>query len=413
MENITDDPSGILMESVLEGMAEYYSAELRQKVIRGMKVQAEKCLFAGGMVTYGYAVNPDKSYYPDPMTSKVVVFIFEQYAYGKSIVEILEMLKMKGIKNTRGTDFAFNSISNMLRNRKYIGEYVFGDIVIPNGMPRIISDETFNLVAERLDEHKKAPVANRDIRFLLVNKIYCGLCHQKMIGYSGTGKRARYYYYLCKGRKAHKCNKEYAKKNQIEEYVVERCQDLLDDKIIDRLIDEMVKKGADEYDKSELKVLEKRLNDVNRKISNLTKAIIDCDIDIVRRNLCAEMPVLEEDKSNIESQIAKYVQFNNRAQPDMVRKFLLKLRDGSYSNDNTKQILIDTFINQVFLYDDRVTIIYNSGHKKEITTKEMLTYIENKSAEQKCSSISQKVDLDDIQSNTIYFRNSFAITYFF
>lgn len=35
-ENITTDASGVLMESVLEGMAEYYSAELSQKVKRGI-----------------------------------------------------------------------------------------------------------------------------------------------------------------------------------------------------------------------------------------------------------------------------------------------------------------------------------------------------------------------------------------
>ena len=35
-ENIKDDPSGIILESVLEGMAKYYSAELAQKVTCGM-----------------------------------------------------------------------------------------------------------------------------------------------------------------------------------------------------------------------------------------------------------------------------------------------------------------------------------------------------------------------------------------
>lgn len=36
-ENIADDPSGILVEGVLESMAEYYSAELSQKIHRGLK----------------------------------------------------------------------------------------------------------------------------------------------------------------------------------------------------------------------------------------------------------------------------------------------------------------------------------------------------------------------------------------
>lgn len=42
-ENITDDASGILVEGILESMAEYYSAELSQKIRRGMDINAEKC----------------------------------------------------------------------------------------------------------------------------------------------------------------------------------------------------------------------------------------------------------------------------------------------------------------------------------------------------------------------------------
>lgn len=55
-ENISDDASGILMESVLEGMAEYYSRELAQKVTRGMNLNAEKCLYNGGTVPFGYKI---------------------------------------------------------------------------------------------------------------------------------------------------------------------------------------------------------------------------------------------------------------------------------------------------------------------------------------------------------------------
>ena len=48
-ENITDDASGILVEGVLESMAEYYSAELSQKIRRGMDINAQKCLSNGSL----------------------------------------------------------------------------------------------------------------------------------------------------------------------------------------------------------------------------------------------------------------------------------------------------------------------------------------------------------------------------
>ena len=46
-ENISDDASGILVEGVLESMAEYYSVELSQKIHRGMQINAQKCLSNG------------------------------------------------------------------------------------------------------------------------------------------------------------------------------------------------------------------------------------------------------------------------------------------------------------------------------------------------------------------------------
>ena len=53
-ENISDGPEGIILESLLEGMAEYYSAELAEKVIRGHTENALKCKYNGGTPTFGY-----------------------------------------------------------------------------------------------------------------------------------------------------------------------------------------------------------------------------------------------------------------------------------------------------------------------------------------------------------------------
>ena len=53
-ENISEDASGILMESVLEGMAEYYSVELGQKITRGMDLNGAKGFCTGGNIALGY-----------------------------------------------------------------------------------------------------------------------------------------------------------------------------------------------------------------------------------------------------------------------------------------------------------------------------------------------------------------------
>ncbi len=71
-ENISDDASGILMEAVLEGMAEYFSRELAQKVKRGMRLTAEKCLSTGNHTALGYKVNSDKTFSIDDTTAAIV-----------------------------------------------------------------------------------------------------------------------------------------------------------------------------------------------------------------------------------------------------------------------------------------------------------------------------------------------------
>ena len=71
-ENISDDASGVLMEAVLEGMAEYYSVELSQKIRRGMDLNAEKCLSTGGNVALGFYVDSEKRFQIDPNTAPVV-----------------------------------------------------------------------------------------------------------------------------------------------------------------------------------------------------------------------------------------------------------------------------------------------------------------------------------------------------
>ena len=54
MENIPDTPEGIILESLLEGMNQYFSAELTQKVKRGMRETRLKGLYQGGLLPYGY-----------------------------------------------------------------------------------------------------------------------------------------------------------------------------------------------------------------------------------------------------------------------------------------------------------------------------------------------------------------------
>ena len=120
-ENITDDASGILIEGVLESMAEYYSVELAQKINRGMQINAEKCLSTGSNPGLGYKVNKDRKIYIDKIEAAIVREIFERYASGEIVADIISDLNDRGFRTSRGNEFNKNSVNRILRNKRYIG----------------------------------------------------------------------------------------------------------------------------------------------------------------------------------------------------------------------------------------------------------------------------------------------------
>ena len=91
-ENIADDPSGILVEGVLESMAEYYYAELSQKIHRGMAINAEKCLSNGSNPGLGFKVDSERRFYVDNDEAAIVREIYERYAVGETKAEIIRDL---------------------------------------------------------------------------------------------------------------------------------------------------------------------------------------------------------------------------------------------------------------------------------------------------------------------------------
>ena len=86
-ESVPDGPEGIILESLLEGLAEYYSADLRQKVERGMKESLKKGQYPGKL-PFGYKKTPSKEVVVDPDEASIVREIFRLHLEGHRIAEI-------------------------------------------------------------------------------------------------------------------------------------------------------------------------------------------------------------------------------------------------------------------------------------------------------------------------------------
>ncbi|MBR4727829.1 MAG: recombinase family protein [Clostridia bacterium] len=150
-----DGPEGIILDALMDGLAEYYNADLARKVNRGMSDNARKCLANGSKPPLGYKVDPiSKTYIIDEAQAEIVRFVFDAYISGEKIGDIVAACEHRGYRNSNGHVIDNNVIARLLKNQKYIGLYKWKDIEVPGGMPRIISDETFQLAQLRIQSMK-------------------------------------------------------------------------------------------------------------------------------------------------------------------------------------------------------------------------------------------------------------------
>ena len=156
MENIPDTPEGIILESLLEGMAEYYSAELSQKVLRELNESYIKGNFTGGYLLFGFDI-VDKKCRINPEEGPVVYEVFVGYADGYTAPCIAASLKARGITDKRGKHLTAAAIYKMLGISKYNGKVTIRGIVYDNIYPQIIPDKLWGIVQRKREENKRSP----------------------------------------------------------------------------------------------------------------------------------------------------------------------------------------------------------------------------------------------------------------
>ena len=357
-EIISDGPEGIILESVLEGYAEYYSADLSEKVIRGMTENALKGKFSGGAIPFGYTINADRRFEIDPLTAPFVAEAFQRYNDGQTMREIRDWLNEKGIKNKRGGPMTFNVIQHMLSNRRYIGELKYRDVLIPDAIPPIVSVELFNDVQEKMLKNKKAPARRKaEDDYLLTTKLFCGYCGALMFGESGTSRTGEVHrYYKCATAKKHKgCKKKTVRKQWLEDLVVNQTMQLVKD---DAAMESIIAKVMELQNKenTNIPLYEKQLRDAESGIQNMLNAI---QAGILTSSTKERLEQLEETKRELEARIAEEKLAKPKVTEEFIRFWLLRFRKLDMSLKDQRQALVDTFINAIYLYDDKVLITFN------------------------------------------------------
>lgn len=409
-EAIPDGPEGIILESVLEGYAEYYSANLAQNIMRGMTENAMKCLSAGGRLPLGFCVGQDKKYKIEEAGAEVVRLIFNLYDSGKPFAYIIRELNARGIKTSRGVAFNKNSIGHMLRNRRYIGVYIWKDVEVPGGMPKIIDKALFERVQEKLKQSNGGRSrCVSDERFLLTSKLHCGQCGNYMAGDSGTSRSGKkFYYYTCSSRKnKHSCNKKSVRKDAIERLVTgETVKRVLQEDKIQYIADRVIEYQEKNRENTMIPYYESQLMEINTTITNIMKAI---EQGITSKTVGERLEELEANKAEAERNLSVEKASTPHFTREQIIYSLEQYKGGNANDKEYQERIIDTFVNSVWLYDDKMVITYNYSGEDNKVTLEMANSIIEADVNQ-CSANGLDAPPNYTHPNTIYiFKGVFGI----
>ena len=375
MENVGEGEVGIILEALLEASAEQYSLDLSKKVVRGQRESRMKGVFLGGYVPLGYKLE-NRKLVEDENTAPIARYIFEEYAKGVPKKKIVDALNARGLKNSKGLPFALSTVHSVLKNKKYIGIYEHGGEEVAGGCDALIDERTFYKVQELMDKRKVAPAASKaTVEYLLQGKLYCGHCGTNMIAEAGHGKNGKTYHYYTrrKRRREHTCDKKNEKKGYIEWYVVEQTVEyVLTPERIEYIAAQLVAQYKKDCGLDRIQAYEKQLNRIDAEISRLVDTLAVCPA-AARQPIFDKMEQLDTEKSATELDLAKLrISAKVQLTEEQIVEWLKQFCNGDALDIDFQKRIIDTFINSVYLYDDKVVIYYNIKGGKQVSYIDML-----------------------------------------
>lgn len=365
MESFGDDASGQMMTHIIEAINEYYSADLREKTIRGMRQSAMKAQTTGH-IPLGYKV-VDKKLVIDDETRIIPETVFRMYAEGERLTDIAEHLNAQGYRNRRGRPFTTNSFYNMLANEKYIGIYKYDDIVIEGGIPQMIPNEVFEAVREKLIINRKRAAKNTaKADYYLSGKLYCGHCGEPMNGMSGNSAKGKHLYYRCNGVRKHTgCDKRTERKEELENEIIGAIQRAF----ANADPEELTRKVIENYEKNsrpadQVKVMKAELQKITNKVDNVVNAIAEMGGN---ETLYTQLRQLTEQKEQKETEI-RIAEHKADDMPtvELVKKILDIIQNADTMTDEGRQLLIDGAVSRIYVYDDSLDIYFKGGKNTEI-----------------------------------------------
>ncbi len=385
---LDNSPESIILESLLEGMAEYYSANLSREVMKGYLARARKSLHNGGIPPLGYDVDrTTETLVINENEAPIVQKIFELYTDGYNYVQIIAQLNELGYKTKLGNEFGKNSLYKILRNKKYCGYYVYNrgagkdsrnkfnrhkdkpddDVIeIKGGVPALVTEDVFNKARNIMDRHKRSPAANSARHtYLLSGYVVCGHCGCSMNGNARiNGKGNRYCSYRCTHKQNVPCINTEIHREKLEEFVLSSLEKSIFnlDSISAMAVQINNYKQQNEAENEALLIeIENRISALKSKRLNITNAIANgCDMEDFKdvlddiRNELATLDLRKEQLSEPQEDI----NVDEAALYAILSQYASHIR--SRDIEQCKKF-IGSFIEGVTVYRDKVEVTMRIG----------------------------------------------------
>ena len=234
-----------------------------------------------------------------------------------------------------------------------------GITIVKHYIDRAISAKTDNRpeFQQMIKDSDKKLFDKAEDDYLLTTKLFCGCCGALMFGESGTSRTGEVHrYYKCATAKKHKgCKKKTVRKQWLEDLVVNQTMQLVrDDAAMESIIAKVME--LQDRENTNLPLYEKQLRDAESGIQNMLNAI---QAGILTSSTKERLEQLEETKRELEARIAEEKLAKPKVTEEFIRFWLLRFRKLNMSQKDQRQALVDTFINAIYLYDDKVLITFN------------------------------------------------------